>query len=257
MTDSGLTQSVNIRGIGIASGSPAVANGVATYIDGIFQPPVLTTSSFYDIQSVEVLRGPQGTLVGSNSTGGAIFVTTQNPTTDRVKGFLQGSLGTYDEVTAQGAINVPLTDTLAVRAAGNFRSRDSYYTDLGPFNNKPDSLEEYAGRLSVMWQPDNFRALAKVEWIDKNTGGYAYRPIEGTTFDNNRTDNIREVTYNTPTLNYERGFLSNLELRYELDGGIVLRSMSGYTFSFGGVLRRPFDTNSGLTGGRTKGGRRR
>lgn len=230
VTDSGLTQSVNIRGIGIASGSPAVANGVATYIDGIFQPPVLTTSSFYDIQSVEVLRGPQGTLVGSNSTGGAVFVTTQNPTTDRVKGFLQGSYGTFDEVTAQGALNLPITDTLAVRAAGNFRSRDSYYEDLGPFDNKPDSLEEYAGRLSMLWQPGNFRALAKVEWIDKNTGGYAYRPIVGTAFDNNLTDDIRELTYNTPTLNYERGFLSSLELRYELDSGIVLRSMSGYSY---------------------------
>jgi len=58
ITDQGLTQSVNLRGIGIASGSPAVANGVATYIDGIFQPPILTSSSFYDIGSVEILRGP-------------------------------------------------------------------------------------------------------------------------------------------------------------------------------------------------------
>src|SRR3569833_257572 len=79
ITDQGLTQSVNIRGIGIASGSPAVANGVATYIDGIFQPPIVTSSSFYDIGSIEVLRGPQGTLVGSDSTGGAIFITTANP----------------------------------------------------------------------------------------------------------------------------------------------------------------------------------
>lgn len=65
ITDQGLTQSVNIRGIGIASGSPAVANGVATYLDGVFQPPILTSSSFYDVASIEVLRGPQGTLVGS------------------------------------------------------------------------------------------------------------------------------------------------------------------------------------------------
>ena len=79
ITDQGLTQSVNLRGIGIASGSPAVANGVATYIDGIFQPPIVTSSSFYDIGSIEVLRGPQGTLVGSNSTGGAIFINTANP----------------------------------------------------------------------------------------------------------------------------------------------------------------------------------
>jgi len=229
ITDQGLTQSVNLRGIGIASGSPAVANGVATYIDGIFQPPILTSSSFYDIGSVEVLRGPQGTLVGSNSTGGAIFINTQNPSTDRVKGYAKASYGSYDAVSAEGAVNVPLSDTLAIRAAGITRWRDSYYDDVGTFDNKPDSLDEQAGRIGLLFQPESFRLLAKAEWIDKNTGGYAYRPIEGTTFENNRRADFRELTYNAPTLNHERAFNSSLELRYELDGGVVLRSLSGYT----------------------------
>ena len=229
ITDQGLTQSVNIRGIGIASGSPAVANGVATYLDGVFQPPVLTSSSFYDIASVEVLRGPQGTLVGSNSTGGAIFVNTQNPTTDRIKGYAQAHYGSYDAYGVEGAINVPISSTLAVRVAGTTRWRDSYYEDVGPFGNKPDRLDEQAGRIGLVWQPANFRALAKVEWIDKNTGGYAYRPILGTAFDNNRRADFRELTYNAPTLNHERAINASLELRYQLDGGVVLRSVSGYT----------------------------
>ncbi|MFM2280713.1 MAG: hypothetical protein RLZZ444_2944, partial [Pseudomonadota bacterium] len=71
---SGVTQSVNIRGIGLASGNASATNGVATYIDGMFQPQVVTTNSFYDVGTVEVFRGPQGTFVGSNSTGGALFV---------------------------------------------------------------------------------------------------------------------------------------------------------------------------------------
>jgi iron complex outermembrane receptor protein len=81
--DAGLTSFVNIRGIGLASGSPQVANGVATYIDGLFQPPIVTSSTFYDIANIEVLRGPQGTLVGSNSTGGAVMITTNNPSLGR------------------------------------------------------------------------------------------------------------------------------------------------------------------------------
>ncbi len=228
ITDQGLTQSVNLRGIGIASGSPAVANGVAQYIDGVFQPPILTASSFYDIGSIEVLRGPQGTLVGSNSTGGAIFVNTQSPSTDRVKGYAEAHYGNYDAHGLQGAVNLPIGDTLAVRVAGSTRWRDSYYTDIGPFANKPDRLDEQAGRIGLFWEPDSFRALAKVEWIDKESGGYAYRPIAGTTFANNRRADMRELTYNAPTLNDERAFLSSLELRYELQGGIVLRSVSGY-----------------------------
>jgi len=229
VTDQGLTQSVNIRGIGIASGSPSVANGVAVYIDGIFQPPILTTSSFYDIGNVEVLRGPQGTLVGSNSTGGAMFINTQAPLLGGVHGYAQSSYGTYDEFTAQGALNIPVTSTLAIRGAGNFRSRDSYYDDLGPLDNHPDRLNEKAGRLGILWAPGDFRATARVEWIDKNSGGYAYRPIPGTPFAAGRTSDIRDLNYNSPTLNHERGFLSSLELRYQFAGGIVLRSVSGYT----------------------------
>ncbi|MBB5732858.1 iron complex outermembrane receptor protein [Altererythrobacter atlanticus] len=229
ITDQGLTQSVNIRGIGIASGSPAVANGVATYLDGVFQPPILTSSSFFDVASIEVLRGPQGTLVGSNSTGGAIFVNTVNPNTDGVEGYAKAHYGSYDSVGFEGALNMPVTDTLAVRVAGITQWRDSYYEDLGPFDNDPDSLDEQAVRAGVMWQPGAFRALAKAEWIDKNTGGYAYRPIEGSDFENARTDDIRELTYNAPTLNHERAVNSSLELRYDLDSGIVLRSVTGYT----------------------------
>ena len=57
-----------------ASNSPNATTGVATYVDGLFQPPIVQANSFYDLASVEVLRGPQGTLVGTNSTGGAIFI---------------------------------------------------------------------------------------------------------------------------------------------------------------------------------------
>src|SRR5688500_3406591 len=74
ITNAGQTQSVNIRGIGLASNSPNATAGVATYIDGLFQPPIVQFNSFYDLRSIEVLRGPQGTLVGTNSTGGAIFI---------------------------------------------------------------------------------------------------------------------------------------------------------------------------------------
>jgi iron complex outermembrane receptor protein len=228
ISDQGLTQSVNLRGIGIASGSPAVANGVAQYVDGVFQPPIMTASSFYDIATIEVLRGPQGTLVGSNSTGGALFINTRNPELDGFGGHAEAHYGSFDSYGIEGAINVPFGETLALRVAGTTRFRDSYYTDVGRFQNEPGALNEQAIRVGLLWQPASFRALAKVEWIDKETGGYAYRPIAGTTFANSRRADFRELTYNAPTLNDERGFHSSLELRYELNGGIVLRSISGY-----------------------------
>src|SRR5690606_11964456 len=80
----------------------------------------------------------------------------------------------------------------------------------------------------LLWQPGDFRALAKVEWIDKQTGGYAYRPIAGTTIANSRRAGIHELTYNAPTLNDERAFRSRAQLRCQGDGGRLLRSVSGY-----------------------------
>lgn len=228
VTDASLTQSVNIRGIGIASGSPAVSNGVAYYINGVFQPPLLTTSSYYDVGNIEVLRGPQGTLVGSNSTGGAIFVNSQVPSMSGIGGYFQGSYGNYDNRTLQGAVNIPLSDNLAIRGAGNYVKRDSYFTDIGPYHNNAGSLDEKAGRLSLLWTPGNLRVLGHAELIDKETGGYAYQPIAGTPYAVANTGNFRALDYDTRTTNHERGFLADLELRYEFGNGITLRSLTGY-----------------------------
>ena len=80
ITAAGETQSVNIRGIGIASNSPNVSNGVATYIDGLFQPPIVTSIPFYDISTIEVLRGPQGTLVATTPRAVPFSSTHKTPT---------------------------------------------------------------------------------------------------------------------------------------------------------------------------------
>lgn len=227
VSDGGLTQSVNIRGIGLASGSPSVANGVATYLDGLFQPPIVQTGAFYDIAGVEVLRGPQGTLVGSNSTGGAIFINTQNPRFDAVSGYVEGSYGNYDSAALQGALNVPVTSNLAVRAAGQYRRHDSYYRDIGPLGARPGRLDEKAARFSLKWNPGDFQLLYKSDYIDHDLGGFAYRPIPGTQYAAGRTADIRTVDYNSPSRQHERGWINNAELRYNF-GEYTLRTIVGY-----------------------------
>jgi iron complex outermembrane receptor protein len=229
ITDAGLTQSVNIRGVGLASGSPQVTPGVATYVDGVFQPAIVSTPGFYDIGTIEVLRGPQGTFVGSSSTGGAIFINSRNPDLNRTDGYVEAAMGNYSNRTAQGAINVPITDTLAVRFAGNYRHRDSYYTDIGPLGNEPAGLDEASGRLGVLWKPtDAFQALLKSELIERETGGYAYRPSPDTPYAALRSSDPRLLAYDDPTRNDEHASQTTLELRYELPNGVTLRSLSGY-----------------------------
>ena len=229
ITDAGLTQSVNIRGIGLASGSPSVANGVATYVDGLFQPPIVSTSSFFDLAGVEVFRGPQGTFIGSNSTGGAIFINSRNPELGSVNGYVEGSTGNYGAVGAEGAINLPVSDTLAVRVAGKFRHHDSYFTDIGPAGSEAGKLDETNGRVGVLWKPDQaFQALLKVELASRESGGYAYRPFAGSAYAPFRPADPFTLNYDSPTRNDERALISSLELRYELSSGVVIRSLSGY-----------------------------
>lgn len=156
--------------------------GSATYVDGLFQPPIVTTNRFYDIANVEVLRGPQGTLAGANSTGGAIFITSRNPQFEGHDGHLEVEGGNAGTTGAQAAVNLPVTDTFAMRAAGLYSKHDNYSNDLGPFNNHPGRLDEVSGRLSALWKPGNYQALAKFEVTDRSTGGVAYRPLPTTPF---------------------------------------------------------------------------
>ncbi|PVX30525.1 TonB-dependent receptor [Sphingomonas pokkalii] len=228
ITDAGITAAVNIRGIGLASNSPNVTAGVATYVDGLFQPPIVQANSFYDLASVEVLRGPQGTLVGSNSTGGAIFINSRNPDVKGVNGYVEGNGGNRGNFGIEGALNVPLTGNLAVRGAGFYRGHDSYFKDVGPFNNRAGKLDEKGGRIGVLWEPGSFRALWKTQINDRNIGGYAYRPIAGTEFGAFRVGDIYTLSYDTPVAIREKAFITSLELRKEFAGGVVLRSITGY-----------------------------
>lgn len=228
ITDAGITQAVNIRGIGLASNSPNVTAGVATYVDGLFQPPIVQANSFFDLAGVEVFRGPQGTFVGSNSTGGAIFINSRNPDFAEVNGYMKGEVGTFDHAQIEGAVNLPLTDNLAIRASGLHRQRDSYYRDVGPFRNDAGKLNEDAGRLAVKWQPGSFQALLKLQVNDRDIGGYAYRPIAGTQFGAYRVGDIYTLSFDAPTALVEKAFIASLELRQEFADGIVLRSLSGY-----------------------------
>jgi len=230
ITDAGETLALNIRGIGLASNLPTVTNGVALYIDGLFQAQIVNSVPFYDIQNVEVLRGPQGTLVGNNSTGGAIFINSSDPTTLGVEGYAQVGYGNFDRFEAEGAINLPVSETLAVRAAGIVRSRDSFYTDVGPFDNDAGKLDERSGRIGLLWEPGAFRALLKAQLTDRETGGFAYRPAPGTSFAASRTSDEFLLSYDVDTNQEERAFQTSLELSYEFGGGVILRSLTGYQY---------------------------
>ncbi|GIL41678.1 TonB-dependent receptor [Roseiterribacter gracilis] len=125
---------MTLRGIGNDSAKTEYADPeVALYVDGIYTArPEGASSLLFDMQSVEVLRGPQGTLWGRNATVGAVNMQTAKPTLDDVYGNLEAGVGGYGRVGTRGAINVPLTDKLAVRLSFAREKHDGYVDYQAP-----------------------------------------------------------------------------------------------------------------------------
>ena len=109
----------SIRGINEARISPVLDPAVGIYIDDVYYGrPITNFLRLLDVQAVEVLRGPQGTLFGKNSTGGAVRYETIKPDVDAgTTGYLKLGLGEYDRLDVRGAVNLSLSDTVAVRFA--------------------------------------------------------------------------------------------------------------------------------------------
>ncbi|MCJ2187813.1 TonB-dependent receptor [Novosphingobium beihaiensis] len=106
--------------------------------------------NFFDLQNVQVLKGPQGTLFGRNTTGGAVLLVPQKPT-DLLEGYIEGSYGNYDMRRLQGAINIPLADTFKVRLAGDRMLRDGYLKNQSGIGPKDFNDVDYTAlRLSVV-----------------------------------------------------------------------------------------------------------
>jgi iron complex outermembrane receptor protein len=151
--DNAANPRIFIRGVGVNDFNPSTASAVGIYVDGVYiASPLAQLGSFYDLQQVEVLRGPQGTLYGRNTTGGAINVTTRKPT-NTVEGDLDFEYGRFNSVNIQGGVGGPIVpDKLLVRVAGTYVRDDGYTLDrtTGKTGNNQD---RYGIRAIVRFKP--------------------------------------------------------------------------------------------------------
>jgi outer membrane receptor protein involved in Fe transport len=158
----------SIRGIGTkavsASSDPAVAvsfNNSPLIRNRLFE------QEYLDVNRVEVLRGPQGTLYGRNATGGVVNMIPNLPGPD-FEGMIRGEVGNHGSLRGQGMINIPVTDTFWVRAAGAYTQRDGF--DYNSFTEqRVNDRQLWSTRLSAAWEPnDRFRANLIWEHFDED-----------------------------------------------------------------------------------------
>ncbi|TAL01420.1 MAG: TonB-dependent receptor [Rhodospirillaceae bacterium] len=153
---------VFIRGVGQDDFFPTIDPGVGIYLDGIYVSRTLgSVLDTVDLEQVEVLRGPQGTLFGKNTIGGAVQITTKKPS-DVTEGYLETTTGRFSRIDVKGGINLPFTNNLSGRFSVATLNRDGYVTILqkdqttGVVSNanapKLGDISSIAGRGALRWK---------------------------------------------------------------------------------------------------------
>jgi iron complex outermembrane receptor protein len=235
----------NVRGIGKAEHNTQTTTGVITYRDGVPTfPGYVQGEPYYDLANIQVLRGPQGTIVGQNATGGAVFINTNDPIVGGgVHGYAQVQGGNFADLGGQFAVNIPLTEKAAMRISGFGERRDGYYNVTGPggtpIDNNNNDLRMLAGRISLLVKPtDGLTILSKTDVAYMDFGAYPAAPqaqfpkfLPGTTTPNPNYRDLFDITSNAPGGARDKFVRSILKVEYTTPGGVRFRSISSYQFA--------------------------
>lgn len=144
----------SIRGQANRNIQPGGDSSIGIYFADVpWARPEGANADLFDLESVQVLKGPQGTLFGRNSTGGAILLTPRPPTYE-FDGYAEAEMGSYNMRAVEGAVNIPiLQDTLALRLGGQYRLRDGYMVMLNT-GVKFSDVDAHSLRASLLWTPN-------------------------------------------------------------------------------------------------------
>jgi iron complex outermembrane recepter protein len=212
-----------IRGVGSSNVNNGLENAVSTYVDGAYQErSIAALNDLFDLDGIQVLKGPQGTLYGRNATGGAILVNTADPThTESVSVAAEG--GTEDHYLGEIVANLPISDTLALRIGVHAEGDGGYVRNLYD-GNELGGRQSETERAKLLWTPtDNFTAKLGVEYnntIDQNVN---YSRI----YPNNLINSVYQTDQNDDGPHASHYFNTNLNLLYDL-GALSFQSITNY-----------------------------
>lgn len=161
---------LNLRGISQNNFQDNLEAPVAVYIDGAYVASMNAISgALFDVKRVEVLRGPQGTLFGRNTTGGLVHYITRGAEEDELNGYLEATAGEFDQFAFEGAIGGAINDNVRVRFAGRWEERDGYLEALMPGVADGNAFDGFTirGSLQVDFS-DSFLADLRVTYAEDN-----------------------------------------------------------------------------------------
>lgn len=253
----GIGLQIVIRGVTSRDGTEKGDPSAAFLLDGVYLArPQTQELSFFDVERVEVLRGPQGTLYGRNTTAGVVNVITATPK-QIFEASADLSYGNFNHANASAMINVPVSGKLALRAAVNYDRRDSYFIKKSSDANTLDPFKNnFSARVSALYEPtDNLKFVLRLDHSTEKgvptqsvplrnfytgTGpGGAFLPMQKPIYLDNSTKAKRTTTYPERWQGFRDNNQTGATLEADWDAGFA-------TFTYLGSYRR-FNQDQGTT----------
>lgn len=217
-----------LRGVSMSDFSLNQSSPVATYYDEVYKGNFAFLGvALYDVERVEVLRGPQGTLYGKNTTGGAVNLISRDAKLGETSGYFNAGYGNYNRVDVNGAVNVPLGEKAALRVAGTFAKADGWFKNVNPGFPDLASTDEWALRGTLRLEPtEKLKIILRGSHSFQNPQNYGiYAQPEAV----NRPGLSQfQIASNVPT---KRRAVTNsvaLTVNYELSDALTLTSITSY-----------------------------
>lgn len=168
------TANLIVRGVGTTGSNRTFEGSVGVFIDGVYRTRAAAAlQTFVDIDTVQVLRGPQGTLFGKNTTGGAVLLSSTRPSTDRPSGSIEASYGNYDSFIVRAADNIPLSGNAAVRIAAVSSHENGYFRDVTRGRSLNGNSTQ-AAKIQLLVEPDSGLSIHLIADYTTSEGNCCY-----------------------------------------------------------------------------------
>jgi iron complex outermembrane receptor protein len=229
--DKSLQPTYAVRGVETNDWTIGSDPAVAVYIDGVYAARGAgAEAAFIDVERVEILKGPQGTLFGRNATGGAIHIITHKPSME-TEGHVKATGGNYQRRDIEGLYNMPLSDTLAARVMLSMQNRDGYIRNLT--GRDVNDVDKRNVRASLLWDAtDNTEVVVRGAYEDMHQNSGVLATLNSAVFEaanpNHSYDTFGDAAWDAPEQVEDRELASaSIEVNHELED-MTFTSITGW-----------------------------